>query len=589
MRYITRIISNRRSALDFTRQLVFRRDLYAGTHLLTIIIAPSNSIVRNTFWHEVEDLLQVWPPVATDWGFELQTLRGHADWILSITPSIDGRRLVTVGRDKTVRLWDVESGTEEKRTEIVISEVKVSSRYYLWDAASVFPEEDVVVIAVESGVYLRWNLEDDARRIDLKLPSVARRVSVSPNGRYAAWGLLNGEIYIWDADKDAEEDAGQVFEGHSSSVWCMAFSSDSETLVSGSTDIWKWSPQAGPEKLCQVGSTIWEIAISPNGKFVVFRSDSLSVFHCTTHKVEQIMRGYERYGKFHLMVTPDSQRVLFGDWRGLYLYDFQTQQEPMKLRLGVNITAMTLSPDGKTIWAGHWDGRITQLDVDLALKSPQHRTGPAKAALSTDGRSLALWSPRNQLSLWNIETRICERRLTDDRLLHHWQRRYKEMLISSDSRFVVVASLSWPPKNVVLIWDMEANALRELKDRPVYVTALALSPDSKTLLCGSYDGQIWAFDLERGVLREKFTGHTKLITAIAFSPDGQNFASASFDNTIRIWGPKSQTPLVLRSEDRMEKPCFSTDGRMLYTYNFKSICEWDIEKASIVRTLHRGP
>ncbi|KAF2860414.1 hypothetical protein K470DRAFT_72356 [Piedraia hortae CBS 480.64] len=56
MRYITRIISNRRSALDFTRQLVFRRDfnrrsaldftrqlvfrrdLYAGTHLLTIII-----------------------------------------------------------------------------------------------------------------------------------------------------------------------------------------------------------------------------------------------------------------------------------------------------------------------------------------------------------------------------------------------------------------------------------------------------------------------------------------------------------------------------------------------------------------------
>ncbi|KAF2859025.1 hypothetical protein K470DRAFT_113283 [Piedraia hortae CBS 480.64] len=44
MRYITRIISNRRSALDFTRQLVFRRDLYAGTHLLTIIIIPLTSL-----------------------------------------------------------------------------------------------------------------------------------------------------------------------------------------------------------------------------------------------------------------------------------------------------------------------------------------------------------------------------------------------------------------------------------------------------------------------------------------------------------------------------------------------------------------
>ncbi|KAF2858528.1 hypothetical protein K470DRAFT_259706 [Piedraia hortae CBS 480.64] len=45
MRYITRIISNRRSALDFTRQLVFRRDLYAGTHLLTIIITIHQQVV----------------------------------------------------------------------------------------------------------------------------------------------------------------------------------------------------------------------------------------------------------------------------------------------------------------------------------------------------------------------------------------------------------------------------------------------------------------------------------------------------------------------------------------------------------------
>ncbi|KAF2858145.1 hypothetical protein K470DRAFT_296621 [Piedraia hortae CBS 480.64] len=46
MRYITRIISNRRSALDFTRQLVFRRDLYAGTHLLTIIIGYEPGLYR---------------------------------------------------------------------------------------------------------------------------------------------------------------------------------------------------------------------------------------------------------------------------------------------------------------------------------------------------------------------------------------------------------------------------------------------------------------------------------------------------------------------------------------------------------------
>ncbi|KAF2857992.1 hypothetical protein K470DRAFT_266411 [Piedraia hortae CBS 480.64] len=546
------------------------------TYLSALTLAPSSSIVRNTFWHEVEDLLQVWPPVATVWGFELQILRGHTDDIRSIAPSIDGRRLVTVGRDNTVRLWDVESGTEEKRTEIDIRNVKTSSGYYL-RAASAFPEEDIVVIAKLSGGYWRWNLEDDARPIDIKLPSVeesdeesdeerdkesvaksaARSVSVSPNGRYAAWGLCNGEIYIWDA----ENDAGQVVEGHSS--W---------TLASASTDIWKWSPQAGHERICQVGTDIKCIAISPNGKFVVFGSvsDTISVFHCTTHKVEQIMQ---------------SQKVLFGNWSDVYLYDFQTQQESMELPLRAGITAMTPLPDGKTIWAGDSFERIIQLDLDLVLKSPQHRSGDNEIALSADGRSLALWSQGNQLSVWNIETRICEQRLTDHRLSRS-SRRW--ILISSDSRFVVVACTDDSPENVVLIWDLEANALREPKDRSGKVTALALSPDNKTLLCGLDDGQVWAIDLERGVLREKFTGHTKEIYNIAISPDEQSFVSASYDYTIRIWGPKSQTPLVLSLKDRMEEARFLADGRMLYTYDKDNICEWDIEKACIVRTLAGG-
>ncbi|KAF2857749.1 hypothetical protein K470DRAFT_260515 [Piedraia hortae CBS 480.64] len=569
---------------DTLRWVPAIRNLISDTPLQTyssaLAFAPSNSVVRKSFRSDMEDFLQVWLPVATDWGFELQTLRGHSHFILSITPSIDGRRLVTVGRDNTVRLWDVESGTEEKRTEIGRS-YRLGS-----DVASAFPEEDLVVIAGSSGEHWRWNLEDDARRIDLELPSEANSVSVSPNGRYAAWGLDTGEIYIWDA----ENDAGQVVESHSSSVECMAFSSDSETLVSGSTDIWKWSPQAGPGKLCQVGTIIKCIAISPNGKFVVFRSASIyhgtiSVFHCTSHEVDQIMQISQVDS---LMVTPDSQKVLTGYWDSLYLYDFQTQQEPMKLPLETSgITAMTSSRDGKTIWAGDYFGLIRQLDVDLLLKSPQHRTGPATIALSTDGRSLALWSHGNQLSLWNIETRICEPRLTDHRL---WKSRYRRILISSDSRFVVVACTDNPPANVVLIWDLEANALRELKDRPSHVTTVELSPDNKTLLCGFYDGQIWAADLERGVLREKFTGHTLSINDIAISLDGQNFASASYDKTIRIWGPKSQTPSVLSSEVTMYGACFSADGRMLYTYDFKnSICEWNIEKTCIVRTLAEGP
>ncbi|KAF2858253.1 hypothetical protein K470DRAFT_266202 [Piedraia hortae CBS 480.64] len=529
------------------------------TYLSALAFAPSNSVIRNSFRSSMEEILQVWPPVRSDWGSELQTLRGHGEMILSITPSMDGRQLITVADDSTVRLWDVESGTEEKCLEINVRRDCT--------VTSAFPEEDVVVIAGLSGEHWRWNLEDDARRIDLKLPSVAESVSVSPNGRFAAWGLDTGEIYIWDTVNDD----GQVLEGHDNPVWCLHFSWDSETLVSGSRDIWKWSAQAGHEKICQVGIDIRRITISPNSKFVVFCSapDTISVFHCTTHEVEQIMQRDKLYRGSCLMVTPDSQNILFFDGSSLFLYDFQTQQEPMKLQLGRGVTAISSLSDGKTIWAGDFSGQIAQLDVDLVLKNPQHPTGDTEVALSTDGRSLALWSEGNQLSVWNLETRICERR-----------------------RFVVVARTDIPQENLVLIWDIGANELRELEDKPSHVTALALSPDNKTLLCGLGDGEIWAIDVKLGVLRERFAGHTGTICDIAISPDGQNFASATDEKTIRIWGPKSQPPLVLRSENRVSVACFSADGRMLYTCDMgNGICEWDIEKACIVRKLalgHRG-
>ncbi|KAF2861206.1 YVTN repeat-like/Quino protein amine dehydrogenase [Piedraia hortae CBS 480.64] len=552
----------------------------------SLAFAPSKSVIRSIFKHEMEDFLLVWPPVTTNWGPKLQTLRGHAEAILKIKPSTDGKRLVSTSRDRTVRLWDIESGTEEWR-------VKVAS----YKSTSSISEKGVVLIAGFNGELLKWSLEEGVNRVDLKLPDTAYCVSVSPKGRYSAWGLGRGGIFI----KDVDNDTGELIKCHNSTVRCMVFSTDNE-LFSGSTEIWRWSTEAGNEMICQVGSDVEFLAVSPNSNLIVFwtstslgssagsRESSFSshlgtvlVCRCDTRDVEWVMELKVQSFCF-FTITPDNQQVLISAGEDVFLYDFETKRKPrIVFSERIYRTTMAFSPDGKSIWAGDVDGSVIQLDAELAMRSQLHRPGTAIISLSTDGRSLASWPPGNQLSLWNTETQVCKQWLSDERLSNLSDRL---LLISSDSRFVVAANLSTPSDNAVLIWDPETTSLRQLRHKLGHISALTISPDSEILFCGLSDGQIWTFELKSGARSKTFLGHTSWIREIVFSPNERDFASVSSDDTTRIWNIHKQDPLLLSEDDFALPVSFSADGQKLYKFDdCNAVYEWDIEEASITRKL----
>jgi cytochrome c len=175
-----------------------------------------------------------------------------------------------------------------------------------------------------------------------------------------------------------------------------------------------------------------------------------------------------------------------------------------------------------------------------------------------------------------------------------------------------------------------APAHAQLRGHGGPVRALALSPDGKTAVSGSFDTSAIRWSLERNaavqVLRfhdgavnavallkdgriatsgadariaiwrpgeQKpqivLQGHTAPVVALAVSPDGATLASASWDRTARLWPLAGGAPRVLEGHDQnVNGVAFMPDGRALATAGYDATLRiWPLAGSAspVVKTL----
>jgi WD40 repeat protein len=71
------------------------------------------------------------------------------------------------------------------------------------------------------------------------------------------------------------------------------------------------------------------------------------------------------------------------------------------------------------------------------------------------------------------------------------------------------------------------------------VYSIAIAPDGKTALSGSWDHTLRLWDLASGREIKKFEGHSGFVSSVAFAPDGKTALSGSWDGTVRLWDLQS--------------------------------------------------
>jgi WD40 repeat protein len=242
---------------------------------------------------------------------ELEPLRSfgaHTESIEALAWHPEGQWLASGSRDRTVKIWDSESGRE--------LHTLASHDGWVWDLAW-SPDGRRLASASYDGTVKIWAPQSGQLLETLaasELPLFA--VAWSRDGRLLAAGGKEGPIWIWDGETLAPR---APLTGHRSGVACLRFAGK-DKLASGGWDrlVKIWSAADG-KQLLELGGhrgSIHELATSPDGRLVasISTDTTLIVWDCDQGALVQRIFGHSE-GMRSLDWSSDGRYLIAVEWK----------------------------------------------------------------------------------------------------------------------------------------------------------------------------------------------------------------------------------------------------------------------------------